>query len=88
MFYQDNNFLLNLIDRTSSILSTTKKVIPLYNDLKPAIKNINKVRKFISNKNIDKFLKKFNSYKDVKTNEVKKIEDTDKTAPSTIRFFL
>lgn len=88
MFYQNNNFLLNLIDRTSSFLSTTKKVIPLYNDLKPAIKNINKVRKFITDNNLNSLFKKFSNINSTKVIETKKVEDVIESTPSTIRFFL
>ena len=55
MFSNNNQLLLKIINGTSNIISTSKKIIPIYNDIKPLINKIKNIKEFISSKNINLF---------------------------------
>ena len=53
MFSNNSELLIKLINGASNILSTTKKVIPIYNDIKPLFSKIKNLRKYLSNFNFN-----------------------------------
>lgn len=55
MFSNNNQLLLKIINGVSNIISTSKKIIPVYNDIKPLISKIKSIKEFISSKNINLF---------------------------------
>jgi hypothetical protein len=55
MFSNNNQLLLKIINGASNIISTSKKIIPIYSDIKPLINKIKNIKEFISSKNINLF---------------------------------
>lgn len=82
-----NNGLLNkFLTGTSGILDTVNKIIPLYQDIKPLIKNIVNIKNKVKDLNISNLFKNY-KVNNIKTIENKKEEETSFSS-SNPQFFL
>ena len=49
MFSNNSEFLIKLVKGVLNIITTTKKIIPIYNDIKPLLSKIQNTRNYLSN---------------------------------------
>lgn len=86
--YQNPDFFINLIDRANTFLTTSKKLIPLYNNIKPFIGSIKKIKKYLSEKDFSSFFKLNNNLESKKEDNKPTKKDDENSSSSSIKFFL
>lgn len=81
----NSNLLSKIIAGSSGILNTANQIIPLYEEIKPLIKNLIKFKNKIKDLNLNNFFK--NISVNNKTNIVNEIKKEEKTSFSSIPQF-